>query len=163
MRLDSVSPAAFDTVYYVGGHGPMWDLAEDPTSIRLIESFLAADKPVALVCHAPAALRHVKTPEGRPLVEGKKVTGFANSEEEAVGLTEVVPFLLEDLLTEKGGRYSKTGDHATLRRRRRSAHHGTEPGVLRPCGGLPLGAARGGEKALIRRSEMESGARHRAG
>ena len=110
VRLDSVSQAEFDTVYYVGGHGPMWDLAEDQTSIKLIESFLAAAKPVALVCHAPAALRHVKTPAGRPLVEGKKVTGFANTEEEAVGLTKVVPFLLEDMLTEKGGKYSKTSD-----------------------------------------------------
>ncbi len=110
VRLDSVSQANFDTVYYVGGHGPMWDLAEDRTSIKLIESFLAAGKPVALVCHAPAALRHVKTPEGRPLVEGKKVTGFANSEEESVELTEVVPFLLEDMLTQKGGKYSKVGD-----------------------------------------------------
>ncbi len=110
VRLDSVSQANFDTVYYVGGHGPMWDLAEDQTSIKLIESFLAAGKPVALVCHAPAALRHVKTPEGRPLVEGKKVTGFANSEEASVELTEVVPFLLEDMLTREGGKYSKVGD-----------------------------------------------------
>ena len=88
----------------------MWDLAEDQTSIKLIESFLAAGKPVALVCHAPAALRYVKTPGGRPLVEGKKVTGFANSEEKSVGLTEVVPFLLEDMLKQKGGEYSKVGD-----------------------------------------------------
>ncbi len=88
----------------------MWDLAEDQTSIKLIESFLAAGKPVALVCHAPAALRHVKTPAGRPLVEGKKVTGFANSEEASVELTEVVPFLLEDMLTQEGGEYSKAGD-----------------------------------------------------
>ena len=110
VRLDGVSPADFDAVYYVGGHGPMWDLAEDQTSIKLIESFLAAGKPVALVCHAPAALRYVKTPGGRPLVEGKKVTGFANSEEKSVGLTEVVPFLLEDMLKQKGGEYSKVGD-----------------------------------------------------
>ena len=110
VRLDSISQADFDTVFYSGGHGPMWDLAEDQTSIKLIESFLAADKPVALVCHAPAALRHVKTPEGRPLVEGKKVTGFTNSEEASVELTEVVPFLLEDMLTEKGGKYLKVAD-----------------------------------------------------
>lgn len=110
VRLDSVSQADFDAVYYSGGHGPMWDLAENQTSIKLIESFLAAGKPVALVCHAPAALRHVKTADGKPLVAGKKVTGFANTEEESVGLTEVVPFLLEDMLTEEGGKYSKAGD-----------------------------------------------------
>jgi putative intracellular protease/amidase len=110
VRLDSVSQEDFDTVFYPGGHGPMWDLAEDPDSIRLIESFQAAGKPVALVCHAPGVLRHVKRPNGKPLVEGKKVTGFANSEEEAVGLTKVVPFLVEDELKAKGGIYSKTAD-----------------------------------------------------
>jgi len=110
VRLDSVSQADFDTVFYPGGHGPLWDLAEDKHSIALIESFLAADKPVALVCHAPGVLRHVKTPAGRPLVEGKKVTGFTNTEEEAVGLTNVVPFLVEDELKAKGGIYSKGED-----------------------------------------------------
>jgi len=110
VRLDSVSQADFDSVFYSGGHGPMWDLAEDANSIRLIESFLAADKPVALVCHAPAALRHVKKPDGRPLVEGKKVTGFTNTEEASVGLTEVVPFLLEDELKARGGHFSKAKD-----------------------------------------------------
>jgi putative intracellular protease/amidase len=110
VRLDSVSQADFDTVFYPGGHGPMWDLAEDPVSIRLIESFYAAGKFVALVCHAPGVLRHVKRPDGKPLVEGKKVTGFANSEEEAVGLTKIVPFLVEDELKAKGGIYSKTAD-----------------------------------------------------
>ncbi|WP_275554629.1 type 1 glutamine amidotransferase domain-containing protein [Mixta sp. Marseille-Q2659] len=110
VRLDSVSQADFDTVFYPGGHGPLWDLAEDHHSIALIESFLAANKPVALVCHAPGVLRHVKTPDGKPLVAGKKVTGFTNSEEEAVGLTNVVPFLVEDELIAKGGRYSKGDD-----------------------------------------------------
>ncbi len=109
-RLDSVRQQDFDTVFYPGGHGPLWDLAEDPTSIKLIESFLAADKPVALVCHAPGVLRHVTTPEGKPLVEGKKVTGFTNTEEEAMGLTKVVPFLVEDELQAKGGIFSKVGD-----------------------------------------------------
>ena len=112
VRLDSVSLPDFDTVFYPGGHGPLWDLAEDKNSIALIESFLAADKPVALVCHAPGLLRHVTTPSGRPLVEGKKVTGFANSEEEAVGLTNVVPFLVEDELKAKGGIFSKAEDWA---------------------------------------------------
>jgi len=112
VRLDSVSQADFHTVFYPGGHGPLWDLAEDANSIALIESFLAAGKPVALVCHAPGVLRHVKTPDGRPLVEGRKVTGFTNSEEAAVGLTEVVPFLVEDELKARGGIYSKADDWA---------------------------------------------------
>lgn len=112
VRLDSVSQDDFHTVFYPGGHGPLWDLAEDANSIALIESFLAAGKPVALVCHAPGVLRHVKTPDGRPLVEGRKVTGFTNSEEAAVGLTEVVPFLVEDELKARGGIYSKADDWA---------------------------------------------------
>ena len=110
VRLDSVNQADFDTVFYPGGHGPLWDLAEDKNSIALIESFLAANKPVALVCHAPGALRHVKTPQGRPLVEGKQVTGFTNTEEAAVELTDVVPFLVEDELKAKGGLYTKGPD-----------------------------------------------------
>lgn len=113
IRLDSVSQGDFDTVFYPGGHGPLWDLAEDRNSIALIESFVEAGKPVALVCHAPGVLRHVKTAEGKPLVAGKKVTGFANTEEEAVGLTEVVPFLVEDMLRDKGGLYSKGDDWAS--------------------------------------------------
>jgi putative intracellular protease/amidase len=110
VKLSDVSQEDFDTVFYPGGHGPMWDLAKDATSIDLIETFLAAGKPVALVCHAPGVLRHVKTPAGRPLVEGKKVTGFANSEEEAVGLTDIVPFLVEDELKALGGIYSRGPD-----------------------------------------------------
>lgn len=110
VRLDSVSQSDFDTVFYPGGHGPLWDLAEDKDSVALIESFVAANKPVAFVCHAPGVLRHVKTPAGKPLVEGKKVTGFTNTEEEAVGLTNVVPFLVEDELIAKGGIYSKGED-----------------------------------------------------
>jgi putative intracellular protease/amidase len=112
LPLETVSQADFDTVFYPGGHGPMWDLAEDRHSIALLESFVAAGKPVALVCHAPGALRHVRGPDGRPLVEGKKVTGFTNGEEAAVGLTEVVPFLVEDELKAKGGLYSKGPDWA---------------------------------------------------
>lgn len=108
--LDSANQADFDTVFYPGGHGPMWDLAEDDHSIKLIQSFLAAGKPVALVCHAPGVLRHVKTPEGRPVVERRKVTGFANSEEAAVKLTDVVPFLVEDELKAKGGLFSNADD-----------------------------------------------------
>jgi putative intracellular protease/amidase len=107
IRLSSVKQGHYDTVFYPGGHGPMWDLAEDPNSVALIESFLAAGKPVALVCHAPGVLRHVKTQAGKPLVEGKNVTGFTNGEEEDVGLTNVVPFLVENELLGLGATYSK--------------------------------------------------------
>ncbi len=110
VRLDSVKLEDFDAIFYPGGHGPLWDLAEDATSRALIEGAIAADKPVALVCHAPGVLRHVQAADGRPLVSGKKVTGFTNTEEAAVGLTDVVPFLVEDMLTQNGGIYSKTGD-----------------------------------------------------
>jgi putative intracellular protease/amidase len=99
-------------VFYPGGHGPLWDLAEDPTSIKLIETTLEAGKPVALVCHAPGVLRHATSPDGTPLVQGKSVTGFTNTEEEAVGLARVVPFLVEDELRRNGGRFSKLGDWA---------------------------------------------------
>ncbi|WP_131196838.1 type 1 glutamine amidotransferase domain-containing protein [Lichenihabitans psoromatis] len=110
VRLDSVSQADFDTVFYPGGHGPLWDLAEDRTSIKLIQSFVEAGKPVALVCHAPGVLRHVEMSDGQALVAGKKVTGFANTEEAGVGLTDIVPFLVEDELKAKGGLYSKGAD-----------------------------------------------------
>ena len=109
-RLSEVSADQFDAVFYPGGHGPLWDLAEDPASIALIEAFASADKPVGAVCHAPAALRHVKGPDGEFLVKGRKVTGFTNGEEEGVGLTEIVPFLVEDMLTDNGGLYSKGTD-----------------------------------------------------
>ena len=107
VRLDSVRQEDFDTVFYPGGHGPMWDIAEDPSSIKLIESFLAAGKVVGLVCHATGALHHVKTPDGKPLVEGRTVTGFTDGEEEDVGLTKVVPFLVEDELMRLGAVFSK--------------------------------------------------------
>lgn len=110
VRLDTVSQADFDTVFYPGGHGPLWDLVADQHSVALIESFIAADKPVALVCHAPGVLRDVKAANGRPLVEGKQVTGFTNSEEAAVGLTDIVPFLVEDMLVANGGAYTKGAD-----------------------------------------------------
>jgi putative intracellular protease/amidase len=110
VRLDSVNPEGFDAVFYPGGHGPLWDLAEDSASVRLIETTLRAGKPVTLVCHAPGVLRHAKAPDGKPLVDGKDVTGFTNTEEEAVGLTQVVPFLVEDELKRNGGRFSKAGD-----------------------------------------------------
>jgi len=110
IRLDSVNQDAFDAVFYPGGHGPLWDLANDKHSIALIEQTLQAGKPVALVCHAPGVLRDVKNADGTPLVKGKKVTGFTNSEEEGVGLTDVVPFLVEDVLKQNGGHYSRGDD-----------------------------------------------------
>lgn len=109
-RLAEVSAADFDGLFYPGGHGPLWDLAESRESAALIEAFLAADKPVAAVCHAPGVLKNVKGPDGAPVVKGRHVTGFSNSEEEAVGLTKVVPFLVEDMLKAAGGRYSKGAD-----------------------------------------------------
>jgi len=108
--LSHIDPDDFDAVFYPGGHGPLWDLAEDKDSIALIEAFAAKDRPVAAVCHAPGVLRHVKAKDGKPLVAGRKVTGFTNSEEEAVGLTDVVPFLVEDMLKERGGLYEKGPD-----------------------------------------------------
>ena len=113
VRLDSVSAEDFDAVFYPGGHGPLWDLAENKDSKKLIEDTLQAGKPVALVCHAPGVLRHVTNPDGTPLVQGRPVTGFANTEEEVMGLTDVVPFLVEDELRTLGGVYSKTVDFAS--------------------------------------------------
>ena len=109
-KLSEVLNQDFDAVFYPGGHGPLWDLAEDQNSISLIEQTLQANKPVALVCHAPGVLRDVKDAEGRSIIEGKTVTGFSNSEEDGVGLTDIVPFLVEDMLKEKGGQYSKAED-----------------------------------------------------
>jgi putative intracellular protease/amidase len=110
LKLADISAENFDAVFYPGGHGPLWDLAEDVSSIALIEATLAAGKPLAAVCHAPGVLRHPKTSVGAPVVQGRTVTGFTNSEEEAVGLTEVVPFLVEDMLKRNGGKYLKLAD-----------------------------------------------------
>ena len=110
--LADINPDDFDAVFYPGGHGPLWDLANDATSIALIEKFNSQEKPIAFVCHAPAALKNVKDANGNSLVKGKKVTGFTNTEEAAVGLTEVVPFLVENMLSENGGIYSKKEDWA---------------------------------------------------
>lgn len=112
--LSSVSADGFDTIFYPGGHGPLWDLAEDKASIHLIESFAASDRPVGAVCHAPAVFKHTKGTDDKPLVSGKTVTGFTNTEEEAVGLTDVVPFLVEDMLKTNGGTYKKGDDWASF-------------------------------------------------
>lgn len=109
-KLSEVSRKDFDAMFYPGGHGPLWDLAADPISIRLMEGTIGAGKPGAAVCHAPAVLRHLKAADGKPLVQGKLVTGFVNTEEDAVGLTKVVPFRVEDMLKTHGGVYSKAAD-----------------------------------------------------
>jgi len=109
VKLSSMNARDFDAVFYPGGHGPMWDLADDPISNALIEAFYNSGKPVAAVCHAPIVLRHAKA-NGQPIVKGKRVTGFTNTEEEAVQLTKVVPFLVEDELKRLGGRFEKVPD-----------------------------------------------------
>ena len=109
-RLSEVQASDYDAVFYPGGHGPLWDLAEDNNSVALIETMLAAGKPVSAVCHAPGVLRHAKTADGKPLVQGRQGTGFSNAEEAAVQLTDVVPFLVEDELKKLGGLYSSGPD-----------------------------------------------------
>ncbi len=113
-KLSTIDAAGFDAVFYPGGHGPLWDLAEDTDSTRLIETFANSGRPVGAVCHAPAVFKHPKGADGKPLVSGKTVTGFTNTEEEAVGLTDVVPFLVEDMLKANGGHYEKGDDWASF-------------------------------------------------
>lgn len=110
LALDKVAARNFDAIFYPGGHGPLWDLAEEPLSIALIEAFNVVHKPIAAVCHAPAVFRHAMNPTGSPVVSQKRVTGFSNTEEEAVGLTDTVPFLLENELKLLGGKYEKGAD-----------------------------------------------------
>ncbi|HDZ72211.1 MAG TPA: type 1 glutamine amidotransferase domain-containing protein [Aurantimonas coralicida] len=110
VKLADIDAAEFDAVFYPGGHGPLWDLAESADSKRLIEAFAASDRPVGAVCHAPAIFRHTTGIDGKPLVSGRRVAGFTNTEEEAVGLTDVVPFLVEDMLKANGGLYEKGAD-----------------------------------------------------
>jgi putative intracellular protease/amidase len=110
LKLETINEVDYDAVFYPGGHGPLWDLAEDSNSIALIESFYANNKPVSAVCHAPAIFKHTKHTDGSPLVKGKNVTGFTNTEEDAVQLTAIVPFLVEDMLKDNGGLYSRKDD-----------------------------------------------------
>ena len=107
VKLKDIFPACYDALFYPGGQGQLWDLAEDKNSIALIETMFAQGKPVAAVCHAPGVFRHAKAPDGSPLVQGKSVTGFSNSQETVVGLSDVEPFLVEDELRKSGGNYSK--------------------------------------------------------
>ncbi|MEO6210049.1 MAG: type 1 glutamine amidotransferase domain-containing protein [Gemmatimonadaceae bacterium] len=110
VKLSDVKAGDFDAIFYPGGHGPLWDLAEDANSRRLIEAFAKKGQPIGAVCHAPAVFRHTNGPDGNTLVAGKRVTGFTNSEEQGVGLTDVVPFLVEDMLKQNGGKYEKGAD-----------------------------------------------------
>ena len=112
--LSTVTADGFDAIFYPGGHGPLWDLSEDDDSIKLIEAFASTDRPIAAVCHAPAVFKHPRGPDGKLLVAGKTVTGFTNTEEEGVGLTTVVPFLIEDMLKANGGKYEKGADWASF-------------------------------------------------
>lgn len=112
--LSEVSADGFDAIFYPGGHGPLWDLSKDKASIALIETFASGNRPIGAVCHAPAVFKHSKGTVGQPLVAGKTVTGFTNTEEEQVGLTDVVPFLVEDMLKANGGKYEKGPDWASF-------------------------------------------------
>ncbi|QCI15464.1 type 1 glutamine amidotransferase domain-containing protein [Pseudomonas putida] len=145
--LGEIDPYQFDAVFYPGGHGPLWDLAEDNDSKILIEAFYAANKPVTAVCHAPGVLKNVKAPDGQPVVKGKKVTGFSNSEEDAVGLSAVVPFLVEDMLKGQGGQYSKAADWQS---------HVVEDGHL--ITGQNPASSEGVAEALIKRLKAEPSA-----
>ena len=141
--LSSVKADDFDAVFYPGGHGPLWDLAEDPQSIALIEAFAKADKPVAAVCHAPGVLKSVKGADGQTLVKGRAVTGFTNTEEDAVGLTDIVPFLVEDMLTANGGHYSKGADWASYVRTDGKLVTGQNPASSREAAEALLGLLKG--------------------
>jgi putative intracellular protease/amidase len=112
--LSTISADGFDAIFFPGGHGPLWDLAEDADSIKLIQDFAAHDRPIGAVCHAPAVFKHPKGADGKPLVAGKNVTGFTNTEEDGVGLTEIVPFLVEDMLKANGGLYQKGADWSSF-------------------------------------------------
>ena len=146
LKLSTIDAKEYDAVFYPGGHGPLWDLANDKTSIKLIEDFYNTQKPIAFVCHAPAALVHVKAENGQPLVKGKKVTGFSDTEEEAVGLTKVVPFLLEQELKKLGAHYSKGANWTTFTQQDGLLITGQNPGSSEEVAQLLLKMLKG-EKA----------------
>ena len=143
LKLSDINPEDYDAVFYPGGHGPLWDLATDKTSIKLIEDFYNTQKPISFVCHAPAALLNVKAENGDPLVKGKKVTGFSDTEEEAVGLTKVVPFLLEDELKKLGAIYSKGSDWASFTQKDGLLITGQNPGSSEEVAKLLLKTLKG--------------------
>jgi putative intracellular protease/amidase len=138
--LAEINEQDYDAVFYPGGHGPLWDLANDADSISLIEDFYKKNKPVALVCHAPGALVHVKAENGEPLVKGKEVTGFSNTEEEAVQLTKVVPFLVEDEMKNLGAIYSKGSDWGSYVKQDGLLITGQNPGSSEEAANLLLAA-----------------------
>ena len=144
LKLEDIRITDFDAVFYPGGHGPMWDLAKDRHSIEIVQDAIASGKPVAMVCHAPAALKNVKKLDGEPLVSGLNVTGFSNSEEEAAGLTDIVPFLLEDVLKQNGGLYSRGDDWAI---------HVVEDGLL-ITGQNPASSEKAAEMLLAKLPQM---------
>ncbi|MGN7295232.1 type 1 glutamine amidotransferase domain-containing protein [Rhizobium sp. SAFR-030] len=145
--LASISPDDFDAVFYPGGHGPLWDLAEDKSSIALIEALYQSGKPVAFVCHAPGVLRHVKAIDGSPLVQGKQVTGFKNTEEDGVGLTNVVPFLVEDMLKQNGGVYSSGADWSSYALQDGLLITGQNPGSSVETAGILISTLRADQAA----------------
>ncbi len=147
LKLSDVNPKDYDAVFYPGGHGPLWDLATDKTSIKLIEDFYSTQKPISFVCHAPAALLNVKAENGHPLVKGKKVTGFSDTEEEAVGLTKVVPFLLEDELKKLGAIYSKGSDWASFTQKDGLLITGQNPGSSEEVAKLLLKTLKGDKES----------------
>jgi putative intracellular protease/amidase len=138
LKLSDVKQADYNAVFYPGGHGPLWDLANDNDSIQLIEAFYNSGKPVAFVCYAPAALIEVKADNGEPLVKGKSVTGFSDTEEEAVGLTKVVPFLLEDELKKLGAHYTKGADWSSYTQQDGMLITGQNPGSSKAVAELLL-------------------------
>jgi putative intracellular protease/amidase len=139
-RLDSLSASNFDAVFYPGGHGPLWDLVDNPASIKLIEDFWASNKPVSAVCHAPIALVNAKDKSGELIVKGRDVTGFTNSEEEAVGLTNVVPLLVENTLIARGAKYSKVDDWQPYTRQDGNLITGQNPASSEAVANLVLAA-----------------------
>ncbi len=142
-KLAEINEADYNAVFYPGGHGPLWDLANDEKSISLIESFYNAEKPVAFVCHAPGVLIKVKDKDGNPLVKDKQVTGFSNTEEEAVKLTDVVPFLLEDELQKLGGHYSKGADWSSYVKKDGLLITGQNPGSSEEAANVLLETLKG--------------------
>jgi putative intracellular protease/amidase len=139
-RLDSLSASHFDAVFFPGGHGPLWDLVDNPVSIKLIEDFWASNKPVSAVCHAPIALVNARGNSGEYIVKGRDVTGFTNSEEEAVGLTKVVPLLVEDTMIARGANYSKIDDWQSYTRQDGNLITGQNPASSEAVANLVLAA-----------------------
>ena len=160
--LSDIAASSFDGVFCPAGHGPLWDLAEDANSIKFIETVIASGNPVAAVCHAPGVLKNVNREDGQPVVSGKKVTGFANSEENVVQLFDIVPFLVEDMLKEKEGIYAKGADWSEFVLEDGLFDYRAEPGIVRKDGGIITGEI-GGLTSLVRSIIDPVCRRHRFG